>query len=93
MGIETAIMAVGALGTLASTVGPMIMGGNDKPVAVQPPKPTSDANLTAQVRAGETERRRAMMAQQGVGGSILTGPLGAEDDPTKKKVGGSLLGG
>lgn len=90
MGIETAIMAVGALATMASTVAPMVM--NKKPDApVAPPADTTptqaDDNATAQ--AAEAKRRKQMAGMKGRSSTILTSALGeqAKAQPTATLLG------
>lgn len=89
MGIETAIAIAGAVAATA-TAATGVASALKKPDAPPaPPVPATDEALTGQVRAAEADRKRRAGMASGQNSTILTSPLGAEDENTATP---SLLG-
>jgi len=90
MGIETAVLIGGLVASLA-TAGVGIAGAmKEPPKSPALPADKTDEQLTSEIRTNEAERKRAARAQQGIGSTILTSPLGVEEDVNMSTP--SLLG-
>lgn len=91
MGIETAIAIAGAVAAAATAATGIASAVQKPPKPPAIPKPKTDEALTSEIRASEAERKRKTDVRRGMGSTILTSPLGIEDEASVTTS--SLLGG
>lgn len=89
MGLETAAI-IGLATAAASLAGTVIPAVINKPKTPKPPTLLADPNATNKALAeSEQQQRRQAAAARGRSSTILTSPLGAEEDTSTSA---SLLG-